>query len=122
MIYILPASLRSSYDNDTGPRRMLNRVRDALKRRYPTTDIRVDQCVVRVPVTSKSSSSKSQPAFENDDGSFDYPATPDPRVWNASPTCSMQKQPSATPTVRQGNSVTSPPHDDEHGRTPTVST
>ena len=26
MIYILPASLRSSYDSETGPRRILNRV------------------------------------------------------------------------------------------------
>lgn len=75
MIYILPASLRSSYDNDTGPRRMLNRVRDALKRRYPTTDIRVDQCVVRVQFTSNKFKFEVQPAFENDDGSFDYPDT-----------------------------------------------
>ena len=75
MIYILPASLRSSYDNDTGPRRMLNRVRDALKRRYPTTDIRVDQCIVRVQFTSNKFKFEVQPAFENDDGSFDYPDT-----------------------------------------------
>lgn len=75
MLYILPASLRSSYDNDTGPRRMLNRVRDALKRRYPTTDIRVDQCVVRVQFTSNKFKFEVQPAFENDDGSFDYPDT-----------------------------------------------
>jgi hypothetical protein len=75
MLYILPASLRSCYDNDTGPRRMLNRVRDALKRRYPTTDIRVDQCVVRVQFTSNKFKFEVQPAFENDDGSFDYPDT-----------------------------------------------
>lgn len=75
MIYVLPASLRSSYENDTGPRRMLNRVRDVLKARYPTTDIRVDQCVVRVQFTSNKFKFEVQPAFENDDGSFDYPNT-----------------------------------------------
>lgn len=75
MIYILPASLRSSYDSETGPRRILNRVRDDLKGRYPNTDIRVDQCVVRVQFTSTKFKFEVQPAFENSDGSFDYPNT-----------------------------------------------
>lgn len=75
MIYILPASLRSSYDSETGPRRILNRVRDDLKARYPNTDIRVDQCVVRVQFTSNKFKFEVQPAFENSDGSFDYPDT-----------------------------------------------
>jgi hypothetical protein len=75
MIYILPPSLRSSYDSDTGPRRILNRVRDVLKARYTNTDIRVDQCVVRVQFKSNKFKFEVQPAFENDDGSFDYPDT-----------------------------------------------
>jgi hypothetical protein len=75
MIYILPASLRSSYSSETGPRRMLNRVRDDLTARYPNTDIRVDQCVVRVQFTSNKFKFEVQPAFENSDGSFDYPDT-----------------------------------------------
>lgn len=75
MIFILPAYLRSSYDDEHGPRRMLNRVRDALKSRYPNTDIRVDQCVVRVQFTSNKFKFEVQPAFENNDGTFDYPDT-----------------------------------------------
>lgn len=75
LIYILPATLRSSYDSDTGPRRILNRVRDVLKARYTNTDIRVDQCVVRVQFTSNKFKFEVQPAFENDDSSFDYPDT-----------------------------------------------
>lgn len=75
MIFIVPASLRSSYANATGPRRMLDRVRDALKARYPSTDIRVDRCVVRVQFTSNKFKFEVQPAFENADGSFDYPDT-----------------------------------------------
>ncbi|WP_242895523.1 nucleotide-binding domain-containing protein [Actinomadura litoris] len=75
MIFILPPGLRSDYANDTGPRRILNRVRDDLKTRYPNTDIRVDQCVVRVQFTSNAFKFEVQPAFENDDGSFDYPDT-----------------------------------------------
>ncbi|MFA1551891.1 nucleotide-binding domain-containing protein [Actinomadura chokoriensis] len=75
MIFILPPWLRSAYASATGPRRILNRVRDALKARYPKTDIRVDQCVVRVQFTSNAFKFEVQPAFQNDDGSFDYPDT-----------------------------------------------
>lgn len=75
LIYILPPSLRSTHSSDTGPRRVLERVRDALKARYPNTDIRVDRCVVRVQFTSSKFKFEVQPAFENDDGSFDYPDT-----------------------------------------------
>lgn len=75
MIFILPASLRSSYDTETGPRRVLTRVKGALISRYPNTDIRVDQCVVRVQFTSNKFKFEVQPAFENADGSFDYPDT-----------------------------------------------
>jgi hypothetical protein len=73
MIYILPADLRATYSGETGPRRVMDRVRDTLKARYPNTDIRVDQCVVRVQFTNFKF--EVQPAFENDDDSFDYPDT-----------------------------------------------
>ncbi|WP_460461813.1 nucleotide-binding domain-containing protein [Arthrobacter pigmenti] len=75
MIYILPPGLRSSYDGDSGPRRILTRVKDVLKDRYPNTEVRVDQCVVRVQFISNKFKFEVQPAFENDDGSFDYPDT-----------------------------------------------
>lgn len=75
MIFILPSGIRSDYDGETGPRRMLERVRDDLKVRYPSTDIRVDQCVVRVQFTSNAFKFEVQPAFENSDHSFAYPDT-----------------------------------------------
>lgn len=75
MIFILPPGIRSNYVSDTGPRRILERVRDDLKARYPNTTIRVDQCVIRVQFTSNAFKFEVQPAFENDDGSFDYPDT-----------------------------------------------
>lgn len=77
MIFILPPVIRSKYDGESGPRRCLERVRDALKTRYPNTEIRVDQCVVRVQFTSDSFKFEIQPAFPNADGSFDYPDTKD---------------------------------------------
>lgn len=75
MIFIVPPALRTSYDNETGPKRILNRVRDVLKARFPSTDVRVDQCVVRVQFTSNKFKFEVQPAFENEDGSFVYPDT-----------------------------------------------
>lgn len=75
MIFVLPPGMRANYDGDTGPRRMLERVRDDLKSRYSNTDIRVDQCVVRVQFKSNAFKFEVQPAFENSDGSFDYPGT-----------------------------------------------
>lgn len=75
MIFILPPGLRDDYNDANGPRRMLERVRDVLKARYPGTTVRVDQCVVRVQFTTNAFKFEVQPAFENDDGSFDYPDT-----------------------------------------------
>ncbi|MFI6396592.1 nucleotidyltransferase [Rhodococcus coprophilus] len=75
MIFVLPPGLRSAYSNETGPRRTLERVRDDLTARYPNTSVRVDQCVVRVQFTSNAFKFEVQPAFENADGSFDYPDT-----------------------------------------------
>lgn len=75
MLYIVPADLWSKYSSDTGPRRILTRVKDVLKARYPNTEVRVDQCVVRVQFASNKFKFEVQPVFENDDGSFDYPDT-----------------------------------------------
>lgn len=75
MIYILPEGIREDYVGDSGPRRMLERVRDDLKARYPNTDIRVDQCVVRVQFAANAFKFDVQPAFENEDHSFSYPDT-----------------------------------------------
>ncbi|WP_422391050.1 nucleotide-binding domain-containing protein [Arthrobacter sp. N1] len=75
MIFILPPALRDDYNDPNGPRRILERVRDVLKARYKNTDIRVDQCVVRVQFTSDKFKFEVQPAFDNTDGSFDYPDT-----------------------------------------------
>lgn len=75
MIFILPAGIRADYKGETGPRRILQRVRNDLKARYTNTDIRVDQCVVRVQFASNAFKFEVQPAFENSDGSFDYPDT-----------------------------------------------
>lgn len=75
LLYILPATLRSSYSNETGPKRLLTRVKNVLQERYPNTEVRVDQCVVRVQFTTNRFKFEVQPVFEMADESFDYPDT-----------------------------------------------
>lgn len=75
MIFILPPDIRTSYSDENGPRRVLKRVRDILKGRYPKTEVAVDQCVVRVQFVSNAFKFEIQPAFENQDKSFSYPDT-----------------------------------------------
>lgn len=75
MIYILPPDIRASYNDENGPRRILERVRDVLKGRYPNTEVAVDQCVVRVQFVKNAFKFEVQPAFEDEDGNFEYPDT-----------------------------------------------
>ena len=75
MIFILPPDIRTSYSDENGPRRILERVRDVLKDRYPKTEVAVDQCVVRVQYVNNAFKFEVQPAFENQDKSFSYPDT-----------------------------------------------
>jgi len=75
MIFILPSALRDDYSDENGSRRMLERVRNVLKERYKNTDIKVDQCVVRVQFSTNAFKFEVQPVFENPDGSFEYPDT-----------------------------------------------
>ncbi|MBQ4775589.1 MULTISPECIES: nucleotide-binding domain-containing protein [Pectobacterium] len=79
MIYIMPASKWDDYNIDGGQSKLLTDVKDALKARYPRTDIYVDSPVVRVLYTSFHV--EVQPAFEQDDGSFKFPDTRKGGTW-----------------------------------------
>ncbi|MEV0799807.1 nucleotidyltransferase [Kribbella sp. NPDC050281] len=73
MLYILPPAIRDNYKGDTGPQRVLVRTRDAIRSRYPSTEVSVDQCVIVVQF--QNFKFEVQPVFENDDDSFSYPDT-----------------------------------------------
>ncbi len=75
MIYILPRDIRAFYRDENGPRRILERVRDVLKGRYPNTEVAVDRCVVRVQFVKNAFKFEIQPAFEDESGNFKYPDT-----------------------------------------------
>jgi hypothetical protein len=73
MLYIMPASLWSSY-KDGGQARLLRAAADAISARYPTTTVKVDRLVVQV--LYQDFQIEVQPVFLNEDGtSYTYPDT-----------------------------------------------
>ena len=82
MLYIMPESEWINY-KDGKQTQLLNGVRDAIKARYPTTDVRVDRLVVTVTYTNFHV--EVQPVFEeiDDDGNsqFKYPDTYNGGSW-----------------------------------------
>ena len=73
MLYIMPKNAWDNYDKDGGQSALLSDTAEAIRARYPLTDIRVDRLVVAA-VYSKFRV-EAQPVFEQDDGSFKYPDT-----------------------------------------------
>lgn len=73
LLYILPASIRSAYEKEGGPSKVLARTRASIQDRYPKTSVKVDRLVVVVEFTNFMF--EVQPVFENADRSFSYPDT-----------------------------------------------
>lgn len=73
LLYILPPDLRNKYRSPEGPYRALKRTKDAILRRYPTTDVSVSQLVVAVKF--QNFTFEVQPVFQEKDGDFAYPDT-----------------------------------------------
>jgi hypothetical protein len=73
LLYILPSSLNADYHSAGGPRKALQRSRDAIAKRYSNTIVRVDRLVVVVEFSNFMF--EVQPVFENDDTTYDYPDT-----------------------------------------------
>lgn len=83
MLYIMPKSEWGNYNVEGGQAKLLNATRDAIKARYPTTDIRVDRLVVTVTYTNFHV--EVQPVFEEFDANgnsyFKYPDTYNGGCW-----------------------------------------
>ncbi|WP_336249125.1 nucleotide-binding domain-containing protein [Stomatohabitans albus] len=73
LLYTLPSKLRNKYRSPEGPYRALKRTKDAIVRRYPTTDVSVSQLVVAVKF--QNFTFEVQPVFQEKDGDFAYPDT-----------------------------------------------
>jgi hypothetical protein len=78
MLYIMPKSKWDDY-KDGKQSQLLTATKDAIKARYPSTDVKVDRLVVTV--TYANFHIEVQPVFEQDDGSFKYPDTYNGGTW-----------------------------------------
>lgn len=79
MLYIMPKSKWECYNKEDGQSKILDDVKDAIKARYQSTNIKKDRLVVCV--TFKDFHIEVQPVFEQDDGSFKYPDTHNGGSW-----------------------------------------
>jgi len=78
MAYFVPESKRSSY-KESGPRSLLNDVRDSIKKTYSGSDVKVDGQVVVVSFSNYVI--EVLPCFKNDDDSLEFPDTNDGGRW-----------------------------------------
>ena len=78
MLYIMPKAKWKNY-KDGKQAQLLTDTKNAIKARYPNTNIRVDRLVVTVTYTNFHV--EVQPVFEQDDRSFKYPDTYNGGSW-----------------------------------------
>ncbi len=78
MLYLMPKGKWADYESN-GQSKLLKDVKDAILKRYPSTNVRVDRLVVTVTYTNFHV--EVQPVFEQDDGSFKYPDTKNGGSW-----------------------------------------
>ena len=78
MLYIMPKSSWNTY-KDNRQLKLLQDVKDAILKRYPKTNVRVDRLVVTVTYTNFHV--EVQPVFEQEDQSYKYPDTKNGGDW-----------------------------------------
>jgi hypothetical protein len=77
MLYITPDSKWDKYKNDQS--KLLTDTKDAIKARYPNTEVKVDRLVVQVIYNNFMV--EAQPVFKNKNGGFYYPDTYNDGSW-----------------------------------------
>lgn len=79
MIYIMPKTRWDDYNTAGGQLKLLQDAKEAILKRYPNTQVRVDRLVVTVTYTNFHV--EVQPVFEQDDQSYKYPDTKNGGSW-----------------------------------------
>ncbi|MCR3918864.1 nucleotide-binding domain-containing protein [Bacillus licheniformis] len=74
MLYVLPKELKNQYDEyeGNGQSKLLQKVKQEIKKRYPKTIVRGDGQVVVVSFESINKTVEVCPCFERTDGAYDY--------------------------------------------------
>jgi tRNA nucleotidyltransferase (CCA-adding enzyme) len=73
MLFIMPASKWIDYNKPGGQTKLLQDTKTAISKTYPSSDIKVDRCVVTVNFTD--SHIDVQPVFEVEEQDYRYPDT-----------------------------------------------
>src|SRR5699024_1556307 len=83
MLYVLPKELKKQYEEmqGNGQSKLLQKVKQEIKKRYPKTIVRGDGQVVVVSFESINKTVEVCPCFERSDGAFDYPDSNDGGSW-----------------------------------------
>jgi hypothetical protein len=79
MLYLMPARAWDGYNVQGGQSKLLSAAAEAIRARYPKTEVKVDRLVVCVRY--KDFHIEVQPVFAQDDGSFKYPDAYDGGSW-----------------------------------------
>lgn len=83
MLFVLPSHMKAGYEEYEGnvQSRLLQDVKKEIKQIYPSTVVRGDGQVVVVTMRGAKCEIEVCPAFERDDGAFDYPDTNNGGRW-----------------------------------------
>ncbi|WP_417735497.1 nucleotide-binding domain-containing protein [Rosistilla oblonga] len=100
MLYLMPKGKWADYESG-GQSKLLKDVKDAILKRYPSTNVRVDRLVVTVTYTNFHV--EVQPAFEQEDGSFKYPDTKNGGSWKITKPRAEMDEVSRVDTDKNGN-------------------
>jgi len=79
MLYIMPLNKWEVYNKSGGQTKLLEDTKSAISNTYPSSDIKVDRCVVTVNFLD--SHIDVQPVFEIDDQDYNYPDTYNDGSW-----------------------------------------
>lgn len=79
MLYIMPQSKWNEYNVSGGQSKLLKDTKDAILKRYPSTNVFVDRLVVCVKYNDFHV--EVQPVFKQEDGSYKYPDTYNGGCW-----------------------------------------
>lgn len=105
VLFCLPHSVYERFDKyeSNGQSALLQEVRNVLLERYPKTDIKGDGQAVVVSFTDRDYTIDLVPAFETDDGDYEYPDSTDGGRWRTTKPIPEQEQSFKDNALSSGN-------------------
>ena len=107
VLFELPKSVRDRFDGyeSNGQSALLQEIKTVLKKRYPRTKMKSDGQVVVIEFSDRDYSIELVPAFQRNDGGFDYPDTHDGGSWKKTDPIPEQEAAKNSDSISSGNFV-----------------